>query len=350
MGILRTNPANSTGTTVKHQPVRIALPLLVAVLLLATFILPLAAQEGGLDIRFFIKSARDPLTVGDPVTLRLEVRHPPDSRVGLPQLGTEWGAFEVLDQMPTETTADEDGRTTTSKEYVVTLFAPGQYQTPPLTVTHRGADDSIELLSPPPLSLEVTSVLTEDLELRNLKPQASLPEPSLLPLLLVGFFLATVLTLVLAALGLWLYRRWQKTAPPPAIPQPVIDPRPPEVIAFAELDRIEALDLPARHKIKEHFSLVADCLRRYVEGRYGIPALERTTFEVRQAFRQGPVPGDAARSFLNLFSDSDLVKFARYRPGPEDAYRLIPQARAIVEATTPEPAPEVAEAEVTAET
>jgi hypothetical protein len=111
------------------------------------------------------------------------------------------------------------------------------------------------------------------------------------------------------------------------------------VIAYSELDRIEALNLPARNQIKEHYSLVDVCLRRYIEGRYQIPALEQTRAELRSAFRRSPVLAEDAAEFMDIFSESDLVKFARYVPHADNVKGLVNRARAVVVATTPKVEP-----------
>lgn len=320
---------------------RLWLPLLGALLVTLGLLLPVFAQARNSTVEFVVESAPEPLTVGDRVTLRLAVTHPADVEVPLPSLGQEWGPFEVLDQSAPERVDHDDGTATTSKDFVVTLFAPGEYQTPPLTITQRLRDGTLADLAAPSIRLEVSSVLTEDLALRDLKPQASLPVPPLWPWLLGGLWLVGLLATVLAGASFWAYRRWFRR-PAPGVAAPLfVDPRPPEVIARAELDRIEALDLPARNRIKEHYSLVADCLRRYIEGRYGLPALERTTGELRQAFRGAatPAPRQRVNAFLDLFTESDLVKFARYIPPREAISRLIPGARRIIDETTPPPEP-----------
>ena len=114
---------------------------------------------------------------------------------------------------------------------------------------------------------------------------------------------------LLAGIGLWLYHSLnKKRANLELAPAPFVDTRPLEVIAYSELDRIEALNLPARNQIKEHYSLVDVCLRRYIEGRYEIPALEQTSAELRSAFRRSPAPAEDAAEFMDIFSESDLLK------------------------------------------
>jgi hypothetical protein len=107
------------------------------------------------------------------------------------------------------------------------------------------------------------------------------------------------------------------------------------------LTRIERLDLPGQGRFKEYYSLVADCLRRYLEGMYQLPAMDLTTTEIRWGLRHAPILPAHARQFVTLFNVSDLVKFARLIPKMEEVEQLIPQARALIDLTKPEaPAPE----------
>ncbi|MCB0210021.1 MAG: hypothetical protein KDJ52_11855 [Anaerolineae bacterium] len=293
---------------------------------------------------FYVPSSEDEsYHVGDRITLRLEVRHPADSQVDLPSLpeGEPWGDFEVVSQTAVESARRGDNVAITHKDIVVTVFEPGQYQTPRLLVTHTLADGSTEELAAPVIQLDVTSVLVEgDSELRDIKEQASLPVPPIWPWVLLSILVALPVAGLIAAGGFWLYHRFKRRGDIIDMPLPVpVDTRPPEVIAYAELDRIEALNLPAKEQYKEHYTLVTECLRRYIEGRYQIPALERTTDELRRTLLPTSAIKDERRRFIEIFSDSDLVKFARFRPTLGDAYEIIRKARRLVQVTTPVPEP-----------
>ncbi len=313
----------------------VLLALLLAVVPATLLPLPVAAQSPDAEVDFYIKSpeADTPLTVGDQITLRLEITHPSDSGVALPQLEEQWQSFTVIDQDAPETVDNLDGTLTTGKDIVVALFRPGQFQTPKLVITHRKPDESIEELAAPVIPINITSILTEDTELRDIKAQAELPLPPIWPWVVGGLLLTMLLAGLLTGAGLWFYHRWKQRTAPSLVLAPVVDPRPPQVIAQVELDRIEALNLPAQNQVKEHYILVSDCLRYYIEGIYQIPALEQTSGELRQAFRKSSVPVRDMAGFMSILSESDLVKFARYMPKPDDSYGLVDKARAVVEAT-----------------
>lgn len=325
----------------RHPKLQFLVTLVVAAIVSTLLAVPAVAQSFDAEVEFFVKPSEEdgPLTVGDQISFRLEIVHPADSRVVLPQLEEQWGPFDVIEQSPPETVTNRDGTATTGKDIVVTVFRPGEYQTPTLVITHRKSNETVEELAAPVIPIRVTSILTEDTSLRDLKPQAELPTPPIWPWVVGGLLSFMLLSGLLVGAALWYHHRRQQQLAPALSSIPVVDPRPPQVIAHAELDRIEALDLPRQDRVKEHYTLVSTCLRRYIEGVYQFPALEQTTGELRNAFRRAAVPVREMGGFMSLFSESDLVKFARYKPHSDNIYSLIARARAVVDATAPEPEP-----------
>ena len=151
--------------------------------------------------------------------------------------------------------------------------------------------------------------------------------------------LALGLLVALVALLVWWRRR-----PAPEIA--VIEPPPvsAEEEALGALRSLEDEALPARGRMSEHYFRLSAILRRYVERRFRIPAVESTTAELRLAFtRATGVPRDTA-ALLDLLEESDLVKFARYDPGIHASRTAVATGRAWIERNRPAGLPEPAEA------
>jgi len=293
---------------------------------------PVSAQfSGNIDVSF--KPVTDTVTIGDPVTMTLRVVAPADETVSVPKLETAWGDFEVQKQSAPTVTANNDGTKTTAQTIVATLFDVGSFRTPTWDISITDTSGNRTSRAVPQVSITVESVLTEgDAELRDIKPQAELPVP--LPWLWIGAALAAG---ALVFFGWKMLRRRLKNRRPAEFAiTPEIDSRPAHEIALAELTHIEALDLPGQGRFKEYYTLVGDCLRRYLENRYALAALERTTTELKSALRRTDMEQLHARKFGALFSDGDLVKFARFIPPAGAARELIPTARALVTATMAE--------------
>ena len=139
--------------------------------------------------------------------------------------------------------------------------------------------------------------------------------------------------LLLAALAGGGFLLWKRRQAKLALA--ALDNRLPHEVALDELERIGRLGLPEQGRFKEHYALVSDTVRLYIERTYHVPMLERTTGEIRMGILQTSISrADAAQLFAFL-DDSDLVKFSEYQPSESSAYELITRGRSIVEATKP---------------
>jgi len=245
---------------------------------------------------------------------------------------TAWysGAFEVRSQSPVEVIDNGDGTLTTRQTVEATLFAPGDYQTPPLAVTIADANGDLSQAMAGPVAVTVASVLPQaptgerTEELRDIKNQASLPLPTDWLAIAAG---ALGLALVVGG-AWWLFRHYRGRAK--------LDNRSPAEVALDQLGRIAALDYPAQGRFKAHYSLVTDCLRDYLERQYDIPARDQTTTELRRALEMTRMSEGYIRQFVDLFTDSDLVKFAKFTPTVDAARDLVEQARQLVRETADE--------------
>jgi hypothetical protein len=109
---------------------------------------------------------------------------------------------------------------------------------------------------------------------------------------------------------------------------------PPDRWALAELERIEALDLPAQGEVERFHSLVSDVLRRYLELRFHLPASQQTTPEFLQAVSAAGLFGAPEQQLLSAFLERcDLAKFARAGFSPEECRTVAQMARRLVEHT-----------------
>jgi len=145
------------------------------------------------------------------------------------------------------------------------------------------------------------------------------------------WILLGVLVLAGAAVGVW---RWIKISRGEAgIPQG--PPRPPEEIIWEVIDRLERSDLLATGQIKEYYSQLSQALRQYLEYRFPMPALDRTTSELLVEFRRIEMPLDHQSILRYFFDTGDLVKFAKYVPSEEEISDDLERVKKFVALTTP---------------
>ena len=313
-------------------------PLLVAVAVSIMAVAAAPAQTGTLlGVRVSLVADPTELTVGDPVTISLIVSHPAESTVVIPRLERDWGSFEVQAQTSVQTVSVADGIRTVAKQFRVTLFAPGIFETPDLAVSVRGRDGTVAQVSPVPIRLTVNSVLaSQDEELKDLRPPADLSTP-FWERTIVLILIAVVVLAAAGGTAFFLINRSRRVARPIGV-QP--DLRTPWEVATQELDRIASLDLPGRGDLKEHYTLVAAALRTYLGATYLLDAAGRnaddmSTEEISASIGQSALDHGNARLVVDLLQEADLAKFANYEPTADRAMEALSQARNFVGATRP---------------
>jgi hypothetical protein len=178
-----------------------------------------------------------------------------------------------------------------------------------------------------PLGASSAPVSTNSL--RDIKPPVEIPTGWVWAFWVVG-------VLLLAAIGYWAWRYWQKRHAQIAIP-PII---PAHIRAKQKLEAALALIGQPR----EFCIMVSDTVRYYLEERFTFRAPERTTEEFLYELRQTNLLAPDQKESLGEFLKScDLVKFARYKPGEPELRDLHGSALRLVEETEPIPEPALSE-------
>lgn len=113
---------------------------------------------------------------------------------------------------------------------------------------------------------------------------------------------------------------------------------PPHVAAIRALEKLHSRKLWQNGKHKEYYSQLANIVRIYIQGRYGIGAMEMTSDQLLEAMRDSN--DERLREKLReLFALADLVKFAKMAPEPEDNEQAYFDAYFYIEETKEIPEP-----------
>ncbi len=267
------------------------------------------------DAEVYWRADTTQVSLGQPVRLELVMVYSSDLRPDEPDVSALLApaSYRPRPRIGPQS-SDESMRLTLVGE--VRYFELGAQTIPALDVAFVKAGGDTVLASARSLGVEVVSVLDEgDEQLRDIKP----------PVVLVGgipLWMAVVagaLALALIGVLIWyLVRRYRRA--------PALSEAAPEPIDFAaEFERIASMGLLERGEYKAYYSLLADNLRRYMEGALVADAMEKTTKEIEAALRQQALANDLIRRISGYFSTADLVKFARFHPELDSA-RHMPEA------------------------
>ncbi|MEZ4933004.1 MAG: hypothetical protein R2788_12910 [Saprospiraceae bacterium] len=272
------------------------------------------------------------LLIGGQMNVTLEVNQPAGMQVQFPTFtDTLTRSVEILDASTPDTSLTDDQRSRIIQRLTITSFDSGYQVIPPLAFLVKNQNGGTDTLLTNSLGLDVLLVPVDTSQaIMPIKGPADMPYTlqDALPWILGGLLAIAI------AIGLFLYFKKRKK------PEEVVRAKPkeaPHVIAFRELDKLKEEHLWQSGELKAYYSRLTDIVREYVESRFQIHTLERTSDEVLASFKNAGLADQVPfENLQQLLYQADLVKFAKGKPQPEDNMRSLEQAYDFVKQTIKE--------------
>ena len=275
----------------------------------------------------------DTALIGDQLWFTLELTVPKGSKVTWPMFSdTLVNRLEILRRSATDTVAPSGDHFTLRQQLLLTAFEEGEYVIPPIPFQYLELRDTTKYYTETrPLTLVVnTPEIDEAGDIKPIKPPLKAPVTfaELAP------WLAVLLALLLIAAGIYYYIRKKKAR------QPVFQirsrPRPPaHQVALDALEQLRQKKLWQAGRVKDYYTELTEIVRTYIEERYKVMALEMTTEEILSALRNTDAGTASKEKLHSALVSADLVKFAKYRPLPDENDRSFHQCLDFVKETRP---------------
>jgi hypothetical protein len=289
----------------------------------------------GQDFQANAKLDTNRMLIGDQTNLQLNFKFPFKSQVQWPVIkDTILGYIQVLNRSAIDSTVSKDKKWLTLHQSLrITSFDSGMYTIPPIRFYFRGLPDTtLHYCQTEPLILDIHTVRVDTSQaIKPIKGPMKVPITfrELLPWLLLA---------VVAGLIIWFvfyYLKKRKKAEPLFQIKPRIVLQPHE-LALTELEKLRTKKLWQDGKVKEYHTEVTEIIRRYIEGRYAVMALESTTDEILHDLSgNSDLPARLKEQLLQMLTLADLVKFAKAQPLPDENEQSLQRAIDFVNATIP---------------
>jgi hypothetical protein len=299
---------------------------------LRIFILLFSMVQIALAQQFTVSSQLDSasIQIGEQARLRLSVAQPTNLQVSIPILSdTITKGIEIVEMVKADTISLSDSRIQVNYDYLITSFDSGFYFIP--SYTYAAAGDTLQTA---PLGLSVTTVTVnpETDDVKAIKPIMDAPFYWSELFTWVGYFLLAFLVVSLIIFVLLKYVFKKKVPFIDQTPQPVI---PPHIVALEKLEEIKVQKIWQCGDIKVFYTQVTDVLRVYLEGRFGINAMELTSDEIMALVKKEPGLNEVRAALKDLLTLADLVKFAKMVPLENENERSLLTAFDVVDKTKP---------------
>lgn len=265
-------------------------------------------------------------TIGDRINLQIHIAHPTSFQLQ-PSTISALGDFLVTETKKSSELKQND-LVDENLNLTLVTFSTGTITIPSLALTLTPAQGPPVTVKTPDIPITIESVLTRHKDrgdIQDIKGQIGFFNP--LPWIL------GILILALAALVAWLISKRSKSSLAKKSLEP---PRPPEEIAREALAKLQEKRLVEESRFKEFYVEFSDILRNYIEKRFAVPCLDRTTSEIILEIKPLRISLNDFQSIRELLQDCDLVKFAKFQPPLEEVNQHLEKALSFIDNTSPQ--------------
>ncbi len=280
----------------------------------ATLFMATTAKAQDATVKASIDTTR--MLIGDQVNIMLAIEQDKKDQYIFPLLrDTIVKNVEILSVSQTDTQDLGEDRVLLRQRILVTSFDTGFYIIPPFYFSSLEGFDSLksEALPLEVLTLEIDT--TKGITDIKLPYDVPLTFMEILPYIIVGLLLIGIIILI------WyiIRKRRQK---PAVVPVRVKPAEPAHIWALRNLDTLAKEKIWQKGKTKLYYSRLSEILRFYLEFRFDIKAMEQTTAEIMTALdHHSGIPQEMSDNLNQSLEQSDLVKFAKWTPVPDENER-----------------------------
>ena len=276
--------------------------------------LALLTGSYGQEVTVAAKLDTNAMLIGDHVGLTLKFTGPAKSQVLWPFMpDTILGSITVIGRGKVDTSYSADKKTVTySQQLNMTCYDSGFYTIPSIPFKHRILPDTTGIVSGTTMLLLAVHTVKVDTT-QAIKPIIG---PLKVPVSfgeMLPWILAAIAVVLLVMTVIWYLRKRGRQEPIFNLKPRIVLPA--HELALQEIEKLRIKKLWQSGKVKEYHSELTEILRKYIEDRFLVPALEQTSAEIIDSLMNSAgCPHKALNMLGNLLLLADMVKFAKADP------------------------------------
>jgi len=254
--------------------------------------------------------------IGDQVKLHLLVTKPKSANLNFPILPDSLAdGIEIVERFKPDTLSKNEDILTLRQTFLITSFDSGKHTVPSIPFEFL-RDSTIDTLFTDSVFFTVNTIPVDTAKKTIYDIKKPINEPFTI-MEIIGYIIWGIVALFVIIAGIYVYRKFRKKEPLIKIPHKPADP--PHVIALRELNALKEKKLWQNNHIKKYHTQLTDIIRKYIEARFVIQAMEMTSNEIIQAFLQEKyISEQCLLGLRQILTLADFVKFAKIQPLPDE--------------------------------
>lgn len=285
------------------------------------------AQQTLIDVK--IDSAA--ILIGEQTKLHLTITTDKDRPVQLLlPTDTLMRGVEVLEVSTPDSTLIENDRLLIKQDLLLTSFDSSLYLLPLLKVV-----DGNDTLLSNQVALKVSTVPVNTDNPEEFNDIKGVWKPPFVWADYYPIIFGVLLALFLLCVIVYIIKRLKNRKSLLPFSEPEVPKLPPYEQAIKELDELKGQKLWQQGLNKEYYTLLTETLRRYIDERFGVNAMEMTSSDILDMLRGVPEVKPVYDKLQQILQLADFVKFAKIHPLPDENDLSMANAYLFVNETKP---------------
>lgn len=279
------------------------------------------------------KADRPSYAIGDYIRIELSVTGPSTAIFGFPD-ETTISNFDIIGSNPIDTQR-ADNKITLTKRIIYSIYEAGDVYFPQVSIPYRLPNDTTQyVVVADSIPLSVTAIEVDT-------TQAIKPIKTVLDVDIHSnkwlFWFKLINGLIAIGFIIWFFliRKKEVHTPKQKAPKLSIYER-----TMMRLVALQEKQLWQKGDLKLYYSELTDILRDYLEQRYGMHAQESTSDEIVAQLERNPETQQDVSNITFVLHLSDMAKFAKSQPLPDENLRAYQLVSSFVEHTAEKPTEE----------
>ena len=247
------------------------------------------------------------IRIGEPI--KITIQSETKQNIDFPIIHDTIGAFEILEQLPIDTTKEYF-----KKQLTVTVFDSGQYAFRPIPILINGDTVYTKEIPVHVFSIVVDTAKQKMYDIKEIE-SVGYSWKEILFWVMIGL-------LVILFMGFLIFMYWLESRKRKKKEGTIHIILAPHIEALEMLKKMDAKQYLSHGKIKEYYTELSDIFRYYLERQYTIEAMESITDEIIDLLKSlNDFEKEEIINIQNFLKQSDLVKFAKWNPESNEIER-----------------------------
>lgn len=306
---------------------------IILLLLISTFTF---AQQ---NVTFSLVTEKNKIAIGDPIQVSMRINYPAHftpASIEFPELEANQSLNDTIDILQankpkTVTSTDNQGNPimTWQQDFSAGIYAGGNIEIGPFSVIVSNGETKDTILSNVATISVGTPELQEDKGFVGIKGIEKDPFTLWEKIIMwLKAYWLWILIPILLIVGIFVLIKYLNKKPEATV---AIEPKIPVPIQLlTKLEEVEQAAIWKDGKHKEYYSDVTDVIRRLLEYKYQIPAMEKTSDEILQSLSLSSINKNDYNQLQNLFALSNMIKFAKSSALAEENVQAMTIAKGLV--------------------